>query len=347
MDEVVPLPHEVGVARHADVHVEIAGDAAPRCRRSPLREAQALALVDAGGHVHVERAGAVHAPVAAAGLARRRDELAGAGAGLARRRRHQLAEQAAAHLAHLTPPFAGGARLGVRAGRGAAAAAHLALDRHARFDRLAGAEHDLVQRQLDRELRVRAAPGAALATAPEATERVAAEERVEQVVEPEVARGSGTGTGARAAVAVVAEHVVAAPAFGVAQRLVRALDLLETLRRRRIVRVGVRVVLARERAVRLLQLFVGALPGAPEHFVVIKVSHAGSGFERSREITGRVAGRDVGRRLPPRPAPCDSPSGSGRGRRRYPPARLPPDTARARPTLPAGRRWRSPSRCGP
>ena len=64
-----------------------------------------------------------------------------------------------------------------------------------------------------------AAPRAALATAPEATERVAAEERVEQVVEPEVARGSGSGAGA--AVAVVAEHVVAAPAFGVAQRLVR------------------------------------------------------------------------------------------------------------------------------
>ena len=110
-------------------------------------------------------------------------------------------------------------------------AARVALDRHARLDGLAHAEHDVCERQLERHLGVgpRGRPGCAGAAGP--AEGVTAEERVEQVVEPEVARApksvAAAGTGA---VAVVTEHVVPAAAFGIAQRLVRALHFLELLR---------------------------------------------------------------------------------------------------------------------
>ena len=100
-----------------------------------------------------------------------------------------------------------------------AAAARLALDRHARLDRLAHAEHDLGQREVEHDLGVGAARRARLRRLP--TERIgpAAEERVEEVVEPERAAAE---VGCRAGPRVVGtEHVVAPPALGIAQRLVR------------------------------------------------------------------------------------------------------------------------------
>ncbi len=85
-------------------------------------------------------------------------------------------------------------------------------------------------------------------------EHVAAEERVEQIVEPELARAEPL---ARAGAIFGSEHLVAATAFGIAQRLVRLVDLLEAILSRGIVVVGVGMMITGKRAVRLLDLVFG------------------------------------------------------------------------------------------
>ena len=86
VDEVVAVAHELGIGRDADAHVQVAGHTTARRGRTALREPQPLAVVDAGRHFDVERPRAVHATVAAAGLAGVGHDLARAGARLARAR---------------------------------------------------------------------------------------------------------------------------------------------------------------------------------------------------------------------------------------------------------------------
>ena len=78
-----------------------------------------------------------------------------------------------------------------------------------------------------------------------AAEHVAAEERVEEVVEAELTRRR-TGCRPRPRAAVGAEHVVLAAPLGIAHHLVRGVDLLEALGRAGIVGIRVGVALARE-----------------------------------------------------------------------------------------------------
>ena len=106
---------------------------------------------------------------------------------------------------------------------------------------------------------------------PATAERVAAEERVEEVAEPERIAGAATGrlpTGRRAR-AVFAEDVVAATALGIAQRLVGLTDFLEPRLGLRVVGIVVGVELPRERAVRALDLVVGRGAGDAEDLVVV------------------------------------------------------------------------------
>ena len=70
-------------------------------------------------------------------------------------------------------------------GHAARAAARLALDRHAHLERAPRAGHDLGERELHQRLGVGAASRAGRAAA---AEHVAAEERVEEIVEAERAR---------------------------------------------------------------------------------------------------------------------------------------------------------------
>src|SRR3954449_12063498 len=108
----------------------------------------------------------------------------------------------------------------MRSRRATGAVALLARDGYANVERLLHAEHDVLQRESHRRFDVgtgRGTGGAARAATPE---DVAAEERVEQVVETELVAepararaGTGTGTGSST---FRAEHVVTTPALGVA-----------------------------------------------------------------------------------------------------------------------------------
>ena len=73
VQQVVAAALEVAMRGDAHRDVEVAGDAAARRGRAAPGEAQPLTVVDAGGHLDVDRALRVHPPVAAAVAALRRD----------------------------------------------------------------------------------------------------------------------------------------------------------------------------------------------------------------------------------------------------------------------------------
>jgi hypothetical protein len=153
----------------------------------------------------------------------------------------------------------------VGTGLAAGSVAALAGDGQTDLHRVDHAEGGVSKRELDGDFGVVPArwPGRA---AP-ATEGVAAEEGVEQVAEPECVAGL-TGSRPRAGGTVRSEDVVPPPPLGVAQRLVRDRDLLEAGLGIRVVGVRVRVVPAREGAVRALDVGFGRLGRHAQHLVV-------------------------------------------------------------------------------
>src|SRR5258706_3991150 len=122
-------------------------------------------------------------------------------------------------------------------GRAAVPGATFAFDGHLQVEGLARAEHDIDEGEVEHGLRV-GAPCRAAGTSTPRTR--AAEERVEQVVETERAgielAAPAEPTGVRT---FRAEHVVATTPLGIAERVVRLVDLLEPLDRGRV--VGIRV----------------------------------------------------------------------------------------------------------
>ena len=150
----------------------------------------------------------------------------------------------------------------------------------------------LLERDRDRRLQVLAAlrprPARRLRTrtrtaaTARGTALAAPEDVVEDVLEPaEVARGEpaagAAATGAAGPAAAHAEDpaaVVLLALVGIADQVVGRLDLLEALLGRGITRVVVRVVLAHQPAVRLLDLVLGRLPIDPEDLVGVARGHA-------------------------------------------------------------------------
>ena len=167
-----------------------------------------------------------------------------------------------------------GARAGRGAGLGAAAAAdvtgRLDLDGHADLD----ARERVVERDPDARLEVGAALGRGRAGTLAATEeRAEVAEQVGQVAEVDVlvARAARPEPLPRRACRAVA--VVRLPLLLVGEDVVRGLHVLEPLLGRRVVRVPVRVQLAGELAVRLLDLVVGRRLLDAEHLVGIPGGH--------------------------------------------------------------------------
>ena len=277
-------------------------------RHTAAGEAQPLTIVDAARDVDLDRMPPADAAGATTGIARVGDHLTARAARTARTRGDDLAQQRAAHLSDLAAAVAGRAPVGMGPERAAGSGAALALQEHLHIEGLARAEHDVGKREIEHRLGV----GSACTGPTTAARAPSAEERVEQVVQTERTRveraARAEGTGIRA---LGSEHVIAATPFRVAQRFVRVVDLLEALDRGRVVRVRVRVILASERAERLLDLVVRRIGRHAEHLVVVHV-----------RLIARAGVRAVARRSRPRPVPCDSPCGWGRARRRCRPARL-------------------------
>src|SRR5690606_24839505 len=244
--QVVAAAHERVVVALADLDVQVARGPARRADLALRGELDARARVDAGGDVDRDRATAAHAPLAGALGARLGDDGAEPLARGARRARPDLAEQGARDALDRAAAVAHVARAGRRAGAAARAAARAAHDGRVDLELALRAERRLGEVDVEPHERVLAAPGAR----DRALLRLAAaEERLEDVLEAEPA---AHGAGAAARCARVDAEVVLLALLRVGQHLVRARDVLEAVAR--VLARDVRVQLAREPAVRLLDL---------------------------------------------------------------------------------------------
>src|SRR4051794_22005236 len=266
--EVVALALEDRRLAHVRDDVEVARRPAAQAGLALAGKADARALLDAGGDVH---AGALHltqAPLAAAGGAGLLDHRAGAAAARARTGdgEHALALRLDAAAVADRADLRRGAR--PRAGAAACRAGRVGRDGHGHL----GAFDRLLERQRDRRLQVLAALGDRLGA--RAAPAAGVEDARQDVRErAEVGRAAAGAARAPAAAERVGagEHaaaVVLLALLGVAQDVVGLGDLLEALLRHRIL-VGVRVVLARELAVRLLDVVLRRLLVDAEDLVVV------------------------------------------------------------------------------
>ena len=243
-----------------DLEVEVTVGAAGRADLARARQLQPQPRLDATGNVDRHGAARAHATLALARGARVRDRRAVALAGRARLRRDDVAEQAADGALHLAGAVADVARDGLGARLAARALARLAEDRGVDLEVAMRAEDDVLQVEGDAHEGI-LAPFSTRPGAPAAAARSAAEERLEDVAEATEVRAA---TERRA----VAAHVVALTLLGVAQHVVRVRHELESLGRL-FPRVHIRVQLARETAVRLLDLFGARVTRDAQYFVVV------------------------------------------------------------------------------
>ena len=173
-----------------------------------------------------------------------------------------------AHLAVTGAGLAGGGR---GAGFGAGAAAGLALFHDRNADLFLRAARGFFQR----DLHVVAQVGAAMRLAAPAAST--AEDVAEDVAEIETLRAACTERIAAAHAARfeggVAVLVVSRALLPVGQGLVGFLRFLELFLRFRIVRIAVGVVLHRQLAISLLDLFLGCVAVDAEDFVVVALAH--------------------------------------------------------------------------
>ena len=265
--QVAALAVEARMGTDPGVDVQVAVGPAPGPGRPPAAEAQRGAVVHPRRHLNAVGAALELASMALALTARLFDHLAQAAAAVARRSRHHLAQHRLAHLAHLAGAAALRAAHRRSPRRSAAAVAGLAVHGGAHAHFTLGAEHHVAQVEVHMGLEVLAG-GRSLAArrgaeAPEG--RVGAEEGVEDAAQPST---EGIGHASRVGV-VGAEAVVPGAPLGIRQHLVGRAQLLEPGLGAGIAGVGVRVVLARQLAVRPFELLVGGVAGNAESLVVV------------------------------------------------------------------------------
>ena len=247
---------------HTDVEIAVRPAAQPDT--AAARQPQHGAGVHAGRHVERVDALAPYPPLAPAGPAGVLDVLPQTSAPPARARRHHLAQQRLAHLAHLAGARAvdTGHRLGT--GSGTRGLAVLAGHRQGHGHLLGTPEDGVDEIEWQDGLDVGTGGGCAAARRPEATEPPVAEERRENV---ERVRRSLRRP----------EAVEIGTPLGIAQHLVGGGHLLEALLGGRVIGVAVGMGIARQPPVRLLDLLRGGPGGDTQNLVVVATRHGDRG----------------------------------------------------------------------
>src|SRR5579871_1486864 len=263
----VALEYRVGL--DGDLHIEVAGRAAVHPGLAFAAQPDAVAFVDAGRDLDVERLVRLETARPLALRARLGNDLAVAVAG----RTGLLDGKEALRHPHLALAAAGRTGLGLRAGLGAGAVAHRAL--------LAGRDANLgfgaVGRLLEGDLEVVAQVGAAEYAGASAPSTTGAPENVAEDVAERVGKAAEAGRspahGRLRIDAGMAETVVRGTLGRVAQDFVRLLRFLELLLGPFILRIAIRVVLHRELAIGLFDRFFVSVAIDAEHFVVVALCH--------------------------------------------------------------------------
>jgi hypothetical protein len=264
-DQVRAVALEALVVGHVHLHVEVPGRRAGFAGVAGAGDPQPLPAFDPSrdlDRLGPPRARAATASASGAGGLR---DLSGSATGIAGDTANHLAERRPRHLAQLTGPgaaLAGGDR-GARLGP--VAAALLAGADGVEGDLALHPGHDLLQ--LDFGGHQDVAAGCPPAAAAAEAEPLAAEERLEEVVDR--AEGGAARVEAARAQPLVPVGVVGAAPLGVGQHLVGLGCRLELLLRLGVVVVDVRVQFAGEAAERLLDLGVARVAADAEHLVVV------------------------------------------------------------------------------
>src|ERR1700722_4942174 len=216
--QMAPLALEDRMLAYADLDVQIARGSAVAPRFALPVQTDAIAAIDAGGNIHRERLLLPHASLAVAGVARVTDDLAAA---LGARARLLNRENGLLH-AHLTLPVAGITDLGRGPFGRSRPVADLALRERGNLDLGVGAEHGLLEVELELEAQI-GAPEHLRAAA------LAAGEDVAEHLAENVAEGLPGAEPAAAPTleAGVPELVVDRALLRVAEHLVSFLGLLE------------------------------------------------------------------------------------------------------------------------
>ena len=273
--QVVAVTFEDFVLLDADLDVQIAGWPAIRAGLAIAGRADAHALVDPGRNLDFECLGLLDAALAAAGGARLGNDLASAAAG---RAGLLDAEEALTHRDR-TRTIAAAAHLGAGPWLGTAALAGFAALVGWNADLRVLASGSFFQRDLHLVGQITAAEHL-LATTAAALATAATED-----VPEDVAEGLGEATHIVATRAETASHVrvdarmavlvVGGALLRVGEHLVGLLGLLELLFRllRVVPLVAVRVVLHRQLAIGLLDVFIGGVLRHAQNFVVIALCH--------------------------------------------------------------------------
>ena len=292
VEELRALALERRMRRDVDRHVQAARRSPARPDLALRREADLVAVVDAGRHADAEALRALAPAVAAAVLAGLLHDLALAATARAGDHVHHLAQHRLADVADLPPALALRARDRRGAGLRAAPGAGRTAVQERELDLLLGAPN----RFLEADPEVVAEVGAD--GRPPAPRRAArgrsAEERVEEVGEAtEPLLGAGERT--RPVDPGRPEHVVRLAALRVGQDLVRLVDLLEALVGPRVA-VDVRVPLLGQLAEGALDVRVGRGAGHAQDGVVVAFGrHASASLREVRLRASRGLGEPGGR----------------------------------------------------
>src|SRR5688572_26990752 len=283
--QVVPVSLEDAVLLEVDHHVEVAGGAPVHAGLPLAGQADAVALVHAGGDLHLQGLVLLDAAGPAAGRAGVGDHLAAAvagGAGL-------LDGEEALRQAHRARAVAGLALLGLGARLGARAVAGLAGLHGRDADLGLGAARGLLERDLEVVAQVRAAEDGGAPARARAAEDVA-EDVAEGLREPAEALLPRAAAHAHLRIHPgMPVGVVRAALLGLREHLVGLLRFLELLLGVLAVRIAVRVEFHRELAIGLLDVLVGGIPVHAEHFVVVALLGGHSVFPVANVKAGLVS----------------------------------------------------------
>ena len=256
----------------ADLDVQVAGRAAVGTRLAVAGRADAHAVVDAGGHLDLQRLGLLDATGTVTGLARILHHLATAvagGTGLLHR------EEALLH-AHLALAVTGATGLGLGAGLGAGALASGAVFPGGDADLGLVAVGGLLQRDFHGVAQVGTTedlvgPAPSAAAAEDVAEDVA--EGLGKATEAPCAAARATAHATHAVNAGVAVAVIGVALAAVAQHVVGLAHFLELVFGLLVTRVAVRVIFHGHLAIGLLDFFVGGVLAHPQHRVIVAFGH--------------------------------------------------------------------------
>ena len=261
--QIVVITSEHVIRLDADIHIQIARDAAIFADLTLISETQTGVVRHAGRHRDADIAGDAHAAMAEAGRARLLDDRSMAFAAFAWRGGHHLY-----HALRISLTVAVGTLCGLCAVLAAGAAAFLAQAERVDLDVRGVAEHRRLQIAGRGNKRVTPRLGARSRSTAGATESATGEHAEDVPHIAESATESAAVHAARIRIVRIDAGIVHLPFLRIRQHIVRVVDFLELVFEFRTCDVG--MVFAAHLSIRLFDLVVACRTVDAQHFVIVR-----------------------------------------------------------------------------